>query len=209
MKIERLNSSRKKKAITFAIVALAIIVTLVLITSKAKYKNIETLDLVNGTINYTPADIDLVAIQIENDNGEYEVTDTIPSSGYILSDTSYCNVNGEKDTSIKLTYANGLIGISDITKKVKSNRKSALEFKRKTLNELINKGFSKLDINEILDTFMISDDDLELEHLINKLYKKYSLKYDNKTTILKIKNYLYQKGYQSFLVEEHLKKLPS
>jgi len=96
-----------------------------------------------------------------------------------------------------------------ITKKVKSNRKSALEFKRKTLNELINKGFSKLDINEILDTFMISDDDLELEHLINKLYKKYSLKYDNKTTILKIKNYLYQKGYQSFLVEEHLKKLPS
>jgi len=96
-----------------------IIATLVLITSKAKYKNIETMDLVNGIINYTPADIDLVAIQIENDNGEYEVTDTIPSSGYILSDTSYCNVNGEKDTSIKLTYANGLIGISDITKKVK------------------------------------------------------------------------------------------
>jgi len=96
-----------------------IIATLVLITSKAKYKNIETMDLVNGIINYTPADIDLVAIQIENDNGEYETTDTIPSSGYNLSDKSYCNVNGNKDESINLTYESGKIGVNNISKKVK------------------------------------------------------------------------------------------
>jgi len=101
------------------LIILGIIGTLILTTSKAKYKNIQTLDLVNGTINYTPADIDLVAIQIENDNGEYETTDTIPSSGYNLSDKSYCNVNGNKDESINLTYESGKIGVNNISKKVK------------------------------------------------------------------------------------------
>jgi len=101
------------------LITLVVIVTLILATSKSKYKNIQTLDLVNGTINYTPADIDLVAIQIENETGEYEATSIVPVSGYILSDKSYCNVNGAKDTSIKLSYVNGSVSINDISKKVK------------------------------------------------------------------------------------------
>jgi len=101
------------------LIILGIIGTLILTTSKAKYKNIQTLDLVNGTINYTPADIDLVAIYQKNDSGAYESVATVPASGYILSDTSYCNVNGEKDTSINITYQNGKVGIGNITKKVK------------------------------------------------------------------------------------------
>ena len=117
MKLEKIKNH--KKIIIGGLITVGIITTLILTTSKAKYKNIETLDLVNGTINYTPADIDLVAIQIENEAGEYEATNTVPVSGYTLNDKSYCNVNGTKDTSITLTYENGLIGISDITKRTK------------------------------------------------------------------------------------------
>ena len=117
MKLEKIRNH--KKIVIGGLIAVGIIATLILITSKAKYKNIQTLDLVNGTINYTPADIDLVAIQIENDNGEYETTDTIPSGGYILSNTSYCNVNGEKDTSINIIYENGEVSLTKIKKKSK------------------------------------------------------------------------------------------
>lgn len=93
-----------------------------------------------------------------------------------------------------------------IEKKLKVNRKSALEFRRKTLIELVNKGFNKEDITKVLDRTEILENTLEIENLINKLYKKYNLKYDRNTTILKIKNYMYQKGYQNIQVEEYLKK---
>jgi len=117
MKLEKIKNH--KKIIIGGLITVGIITTLILTTSKAKYKNIETLDLVNGIINYTPADIDLVAIQIENEAGEYEDTSAVPTSGYALSDKSYCNVNGEKDTSITLTYESDKIGVSNISKKIK------------------------------------------------------------------------------------------
>ncbi len=119
MKIEGLKLKRKKQILAISLAFFSIIATLILVTTKAKYKNIQTMDLVNGTINYTPADINLVAIQIENDIGEYEVSNAVPSEGYTLSDKSYCNVNGTKDTSIKLSYINGSVSVNDISKKTK------------------------------------------------------------------------------------------
>ena len=80
------------------------------------------------------------------------------------------------------------------------------EFKRKTLGELINKGFKREDIEKYLDKIEIKDNEEELKKIIAKLYNKYINKYDLYTTKLKIKNYLYTKGYQNIELEKYLKK---
>ena len=84
-----------------------------------------------------------------------------------------------------------------INKKLKANKKSKKEFINKTLNELINKGFNKEDILIYLDNIEIIEDDREIEKIINRLYTKYINKYDINTTKLKIKSYLYNKGYSN------------
>lgn len=92
-----------------------------------------------------------------------------------------------------------------IDKKAKTNKKSINEFKRKTLNELLNKGFSKEDILLYLEQINIEESQEEIEKLVNKLYKKYQNKYDLSTTKLKIKQQLYQKGYSNIDIDKYLK----
>ena len=88
-----------------------------LLTSRAKYKTTQSIELARGTINYTVSDLNLVSMYIE-DNGEYKGTDTVPQSGYNLnSDKSYCAVNGNKDTSITFDYKDGKINVNNLTKK--------------------------------------------------------------------------------------------
>ncbi len=91
-----------------------------------------------------------------------------------------------------------------VNKKSKANKKSIGEFKRKTLNELINKGFYKNDINEALNNLELEENKEVLERLINKLYIKYSKKYDNNIVKLKIKSYLYQKGYSDVDIDKYI-----
>lgn len=105
------------------------------------------------------------------------------------------------DKSIYITKINKYI-----TKKAKANKRSVNEFKRKVLDELINKGFSKEDIITGLNEIEIEENTFELEKLINKLYKKYINKYDLNTTKMKIKNYLYQKGYIDINIDKYLDK---
>ena len=57
-----------------------------------------------------------------------------------------------------------------INKKVKSNKKSIKEFKRKTLKELIDKGFKKGDIMSYLDSLEIEENQDVIGKLVNKLY---------------------------------------
>lgn len=89
-----------------------------------------------------------------------------------------------------------------VSKKAKANKKSKVEFQRKIMNELINKGFNKHDIEASLNSITIEDSPEEIKKLVAKLTTKYSRKYDENTTKLKIKNYLYQKGYYN--IDEYL-----
>jgi len=93
-----------------------------------------------------------------------------------------------------------------IDKKAKANKKSINEFKRKTLNELLNKGFYKEDILNYLENINIEEDEQVLEKLILKLYKKYINKYDLYTTKNKIKVYLYNKGYTNIDIDSYIEK---
>lgn len=93
-----------------------------------------------------------------------------------------------------------------ITKKLKSNHKSIRDFKQQILNDLEQKGFDKNDILNILDTYDLEDNLEQLAKLINKQYNKYIKKYDDKTTRLKVKSYLYNKGYYNINIDEYIKK---
>ena len=94
-----------------------------------------------------------------------------------------------------------------ITKKLKSNKKSQNEFKRKMSIELINKGFNQSDISSYLESIEIPEDQKEIAKIITKLYEKNIKKYDLYTTKLKIKNNLYQKGYTSIDIDAILDKI--
>ena len=104
MEIETLKKSHLKRNIVIAVVLVAIISTIILTFTKAKYKTTESIPLVNGTINYTPYDLKMVAMYQE-ENGDYKSIDTVPTSGYILNEEkSYCEVNDNKDESISMEY---------------------------------------------------------------------------------------------------------
>ncbi len=75
------------------------------------------------------------------------------------------------------------------------------------MGELINKGFNQEDIISYLDNIEIEENTEEIKKIISKLYQKYIKKYDNNTTMLKIKNNLYQKGYTSIDIEKYLDKI--
>ena len=103
MKIETLKKSHLKRNIIIGVVVVAIISAVILNFTKAKYRVTQSIPLVNGTINYTPADFNAVAIYVNGDSG-YTKADTIPD-GYVLNESeSYCTVNGEEDTNISLSY---------------------------------------------------------------------------------------------------------
>ena len=103
MKIETLKKSHLKRNIIIGVGVVFIISAVVLNFTKAKYRVAQSIPLVNGTINYSLADLNAVAIYINGDSG-YTKTDTIPD-GYVLNESeSYCTVNGEEDTNISLSY---------------------------------------------------------------------------------------------------------
>lgn len=95
-----------------------------------------------------------------------------------------------------------------IDKKLKANKKSSKEFKRKMLGELIIKGFNKIDIINYLENLEIKENPNEIAKIINKLYNKYINKYDLYTTKVKIREYLYRKGYENIDIDEYIKKIP-
>ena len=120
MEIETLKRSHVKRNIVIAVVVVAIISAIILTFTKAKYKNTESIPLVNGTINYKVPDFNTLAIYIEDSNNNYISTNEVPSDGYDFNqEKSYCTTNNKTDTSIQIEYLNGLISLSNINKRTK------------------------------------------------------------------------------------------
>ena len=117
MKIKTLKRNKLKKYGGIVLVFIAVIVTVVQLTSRAKYRTTQSIELARGTINYTVPDLNLVSMYIE-DSGEYKGTDRVPQSGYKINyDKSYCAVNGNKDSSITFDYNNEKLNVNNLTKK--------------------------------------------------------------------------------------------
>ena len=100
IEFETLHSNKHR--IHFLIGFVCVVVLLVLFIvgrSHAKYRTTQSIPLVNGTINYSLADLNIVAITVEG-----EASDTIPEGNYELTEISYCTVNGEEDSNIEISY---------------------------------------------------------------------------------------------------------
>ena len=104
MKFEVLKKSHLKRNIMIGVTIVAVLSMGILTFTKAKYRSTQSIPLVNGTINYELSDLNLIGVYIQGDDG-YTKSDTIPESGYELNEEeSYCTVNGEEDTNIRVSY---------------------------------------------------------------------------------------------------------
>ena len=106
MKFEVLKKSHLKKNIIIGIVAVAVISAVVLNFTRARYRVTQSIPLVNGTINYTPYDLNIIAITI--DGAE---SNTLPEGNYELLDSSYCTIDGE-DANLTLNWDTKTLALS-------------------------------------------------------------------------------------------------
>ena len=98
MKFEVLKQSHVKRNIIIGVIVVLIISAIILNFTRAKYRVTESIPLVNGIINYSLDDLNVVAIVV---NGES--VDTMPEGNYELLDTSYCTIDGE-DANVTLSW---------------------------------------------------------------------------------------------------------
>ena len=117
MKFEVLKQSHLKRNIILGVVAVLIISAVVLTFTRAKYRVTESIPLVNGTINYTLPDIQIVALYI---NGE-EAEELDSNTTYTLDTTnSTCTYkDGTTIDNLILSYDSntGELQISPFTTK--------------------------------------------------------------------------------------------
>ncbi len=117
MHFETLKKDNKKYLIIGLIILIAIIATIVLATSLGAYRSTQSIELANGTVNYSLVDFEVVEIKIDNNPSE-----TMPTRNYKLLDTSYCTTKDEQnqdktDNNINLTYENGILNVTPYAKK--------------------------------------------------------------------------------------------
>ena len=115
MTFETLKRSHLKRNIIIALIAIGIISAIVLNFTRAKYRTTQSMPLLNGTINYTLADLNIVAMYLDGSE-----IDTLPDGNYELTEESYCtNEENVKDETITLSYDSATKGlsVSPMTKK--------------------------------------------------------------------------------------------
>ena len=99
MEIETLKHSHLKRNIIIGVIVVLIISAIILNFTRAKYRSVATTPLIHSEINYSLADLNIVAITVDG-----EKVDTIPEGNYELTSESYCEVDGSRDDSISLSY---------------------------------------------------------------------------------------------------------
>ena len=91
MEFEVLKRSHIKRGIVIGEVVVFIISAIILNFTRAKYRSVSSVPIINSEINYKVPDLNMVSLYVANEEGVYEEADTIPSSGYTLNiEQSYC-----------------------------------------------------------------------------------------------------------------------
>ena len=100
MNFEVIKRGHVKRNILIGVVVVLILSAIILTFTKAKYRVTQSIPLVGGTINYTLADLNIVAMYLDG-----EPIDILPDGNYELTSESYCtNAENIKDESITLSY---------------------------------------------------------------------------------------------------------
>ena len=105
----------------------AIISAVILNFTRAKYRTTQSMPLLNGTINYTLADLNIVAMYLDGSD-----INTLPDGNYELTSESYCtNEENVKDETITLSYDSATKGLS-VSPMTKKGTKCYLYFEEKS-----------------------------------------------------------------------------
>ncbi len=108
MKIEKLEISNKKNKLMFflgVILTASIFILINYLTSRANYRNTESIELAKGTINYSIADLNVIAMYKIESGKDVEITE-MPGNGYQLNTTkSYCYTTNKEDHDTKVTLS--------------------------------------------------------------------------------------------------------
>ena len=127
MTFETLKRSHLKRNILIAVVIVFILSAIILTFTKAKYRTTESMPLLNGTINYTLADLNIVAMYLDGSE-----IDTLPDGNYELTSESYCtNEENVRDETITLSYDSATKGLS-VSPMTKKGTKCYLYFEEKS-----------------------------------------------------------------------------
>ena len=117
MNFEVLKKNHLKRNILIAVVVVFVLSAIILNFTRAKYRTTQSMPLIQGTINFSPSDLNLMAVYL-NKNGETISSDKVPHVGYTLNtEQSICEVNDEKDEAIEIVYENGLLNFNGLGNK--------------------------------------------------------------------------------------------
>ena len=153
MNFEVLKKNHLKRNILVGVGVIVIVSACILTFSLAKYRNTKSIQIAKGTINYSFADLNILAIYQEDESGGYSEITRMPESGYSINEEkSYCEVNGAKDSNVSL-YTNS-IG-EHVIAKIQKGSKCYLYFDATiTVQELIvSKNIDNSRSGEITGTF--------------------------------------------------------
>ena len=102
MEIETLKRSYLKRNIIIGVVVIAIISAVILTFTRAKYRVTESIPLVNGTINYSLADLNIIGLYIDGE----EATELDSSKNYTLDTSkSTCTYkDGSEIENLNISY---------------------------------------------------------------------------------------------------------
>ena len=116
MKYEVLKRSHLKRNIIIAVLVVALISSLILNFTQAKYRTTESIPLIQGTINFSPSDFNILAFYL-NKGTETISADKAPHVGYTLNtEQSTCEVN-DKDAGGEIVYEYGNLSFMNMNYK--------------------------------------------------------------------------------------------
>ena len=106
MQFEVLRRSKKKKFLIAGCLVVVVLLAVVLSISFAKYRVTKSMQLMTGTINFSPYDFNLVAMYLDKGGAlPAGQTEVVPKIGYDLdTENSACYVGDAKDDTIAITY---------------------------------------------------------------------------------------------------------
>ncbi len=101
MEFQTLRKSNTTKKVVIALVLfIALGVTILMLTTRAKYKLVESVPLASGTINYTLVDFELVEIKVKTSGSQnYVDVSTIEDNYELNQDMSYCTEKYSDDSN--------------------------------------------------------------------------------------------------------------
>ncbi|MCX4254679.1 MAG: hypothetical protein OSJ63_05385, partial [Bacilli bacterium] len=131
------------------LIVISVIGILAFNLTKAKYQNIEDIELVKGEVNYKIPDFKMMAMY-QNNNGSYEEVNELPGKNYKINESkSYCTINNvDKDNKAKLytdKYGQHIIG------NISKNDKCYLYFDKNT--EVVSTVLGSIEVNNYTPDF--------------------------------------------------------